>query len=250
MLKKIFILILAIGLLFGATIGVARAENGDEPEPPPRGVTCDVSEWENLVIERLAAMYEVSTDEITNWFCQGYGFGEIALAYEISLASDYSVDEIFAMRAEGMGWGEIMQEVGLLDEIPFWRDRIPFPVPGRIFQGRFAVGKYCMEGDNNPQLEKLAEIYGLTYEQVQRWICGPFDYSNFDWGDEGWMDEMQNFEYRDGVHMRLNPLKWVLPKFKLEDLPSVPDRDSVPNIFGQDWPKKGPSNIPKGRHRP
>ncbi len=43
------------------------------------------------------------------WFCQGYGFGEIDQAYALSLASGDTPADIFAMRASGMGWGQIKQ---------------------------------------------------------------------------------------------------------------------------------------------
>lgn len=66
--------------------------------------------------DRLAQQYGVSYEEIMGWFCQGYGFGEIDLAYSLSLQSMQSstpmgVEEIFAMRSEGMGWGEIKKKV-------------------------------------------------------------------------------------------------------------------------------------------
>ena len=45
------------------------------------------------------------------WFCQGYGFGEIDLAYELAQISGKPVSEIFAMRASGMGWGNIKKAI-------------------------------------------------------------------------------------------------------------------------------------------
>jgi hypothetical protein len=61
---------------------------------------------------RLAARYSATYEEIMGWFCQGFGFGEIELAYSLSWASqnmhNYKTPaEIFAMKASGMGWGEI-----------------------------------------------------------------------------------------------------------------------------------------------
>ena len=48
------------------------------------------------------------------WFCAGYGFGEIDLAYGLSAETGTAVEEIFAMRQAGMGWGQIMQALGVL----------------------------------------------------------------------------------------------------------------------------------------
>ena len=59
----------------------------------------------------LAERFGVSYEEIMSWFCQGYGFGEIELAYSLSQEYDVPVSEIFAMRSAGMGWGEIKQKL-------------------------------------------------------------------------------------------------------------------------------------------
>jgi hypothetical protein len=56
---------------------------------------------------RLAEKYNVPYEEIMGWFCQGFGFGEIDLAYSLSYMSGTPVAEIFAMKSGGMGWGEI-----------------------------------------------------------------------------------------------------------------------------------------------
>jgi ferric-dicitrate binding protein FerR (iron transport regulator) len=57
--------------------------------------------------EGLAAQYGVTYEEIMGWFCQGYGFGEIEMAYSWSLTYNVPVADIFAMRSSGMGWGQI-----------------------------------------------------------------------------------------------------------------------------------------------
>lgn len=63
-------------------------------DPQPTGMT-------------LAERYNVSYDEIMGWFCQGYGFGEIDLAYGMSVEYNVPVTQIFAMREAGEGWGNI-----------------------------------------------------------------------------------------------------------------------------------------------
>ena len=59
----------------------------------------------------LAQRYGVPYEEIMGWFCQGFGFGEIDLAYGLSRESGKTVSEIFDMRKAGMGWGEIKKVV-------------------------------------------------------------------------------------------------------------------------------------------
>jgi hypothetical protein len=63
-------------------------------DPQPTGMT-------------LAERYSVPYEEIMGWFCQGFGFGEIDLAYGLSLEYGVPVAEIFAMRDAGEGWGNI-----------------------------------------------------------------------------------------------------------------------------------------------
>lgn len=61
--------------------------------------------------QTLADRYEVSYEDIMGRFCDGYGFGEIELAYKLSLVDGQPVDEIFALREAGQGWGQIKKEI-------------------------------------------------------------------------------------------------------------------------------------------
>lgn len=72
---------------------------------------CDVEDKQHPEGLRLAERYGVPYEEIMGWFCKGYGFGEIDLAYEMSVQSGIPVTEIFAMRESGMGWGNIKKSV-------------------------------------------------------------------------------------------------------------------------------------------
>ncbi|MFZ6027245.1 MAG: DUF5666 domain-containing protein [Chloroflexota bacterium] len=61
--------------------------------------------------QTLAERYGVSYAEIMGWFCQGFGFGEIDLAYSLQEETGVPVAEIFAMKSAGMGWGNIKKEL-------------------------------------------------------------------------------------------------------------------------------------------
>jgi hypothetical protein len=64
--------------------------------------------------QTLALRYGVDSTEIMGWFCQGFGFGEIDLAYSLSREPGApSVADIFALRADAMSWGEIRQSFGM-----------------------------------------------------------------------------------------------------------------------------------------
>src|SRR5258706_1070152 len=65
--------------------------------------------------QSLAEKYGVPYDEIMGWFCQGFGFGEIDLAYRLSVGTGVTVTDAFALRQQGLGWGEIKNR---LDDKP------------------------------------------------------------------------------------------------------------------------------------
>lgn len=96
---------------------VAPSPTPDEPQPQtdteslsPGEVDCVGAEVQPTGLT-LAQRYAVQYEEIMGWFCQGYGFGEIDLAYSLSLESGVPVSEIFAMREDGAGWGAIKDEL-------------------------------------------------------------------------------------------------------------------------------------------
>jgi hypothetical protein len=66
----------------------------------------------------LAQKYGVSYEEIMGWFCKRFGFGEIDLAYGLSVQYGVPVEEVFGLRESGMGWGQIMQWYAEQDEPP------------------------------------------------------------------------------------------------------------------------------------
>ncbi|MCL4263824.1 MAG: FecR domain-containing protein [Anaerolineae bacterium] len=67
-------------------------------EPQPTGLT-------------LAQTHGVTYEEIMGWFCAGFGFGTIDLAYSLSQETDTNVAVIFTMNANGMGWGQIRDQL-------------------------------------------------------------------------------------------------------------------------------------------
>lgn len=84
------------------------------PEPeemPVPGVTSCTGAQPHPTGMTLAQRYGVPYEEIMSWFCQGFGFGEIDLAYSLSLQSGQPVASIFEMKSSGMGWGQIKQQL-------------------------------------------------------------------------------------------------------------------------------------------
>jgi hypothetical protein len=81
------------------------------PTPVPTKANCNHPD--QPVAQRLATAFNVSYNEIIGWFCQGFGFGEIARAYLLADATGVPAANYFAMRQSGMGWGEIVKQTGV-----------------------------------------------------------------------------------------------------------------------------------------
>jgi hypothetical protein len=97
------------------------------PTPPSADCTGVTSHPEAL---RLSQVYGVPYPEIIGWFCAGFGFGEVDLAYGLSRDSETAVAEIFEMRRQGLGWGEIMQLLGVRPGPPSGPPPPEPPTPG------------------------------------------------------------------------------------------------------------------------
>lgn len=80
------------------------------PTPQPTVVNCTGANPQPKA-QTLADQYGVPYEEIMGWFCQGFGFGEIDLAYSLSVETGVPVADIFAMKSAGQGWGEIKKEL-------------------------------------------------------------------------------------------------------------------------------------------
>lgn len=83
-------------------LSIEAFDNCTGADPHPKGV-------------ELALRYDVAYDEIMEWFCQGFGFGEIDIAYGLAEDTGVPVDRIFALRQSGMGWGQIRKLLLELD---------------------------------------------------------------------------------------------------------------------------------------
>jgi hypothetical protein len=62
---------------------------------------------------QLAESFGVSYEEIMNWHCNGFGFGEIARAYLLAAQTERPAQTYFDLKANGMGWGEIVRDAGI-----------------------------------------------------------------------------------------------------------------------------------------
>jgi hypothetical protein len=97
-----------------------------EPEETPEPTVC--APLTHPVANRLAAEFEVDVTEILGWHCDGFGFGEIARALLMAEADDdLDYEDYLALKAGGLGWGQIMQTTGLHPSAL---------APGRVISGQ------------------------------------------------------------------------------------------------------------------
>ncbi len=89
-------------------------QNGDQQDAAD-AAACDPGVT-HPVGSRLATQYGVSYETIMGYFCgqPHYGFGQIKHAYAVAEITGISVDEVFALRESGLGWGQIKQQYGLI----------------------------------------------------------------------------------------------------------------------------------------
>ena len=134
----------------------------------------------------LADRYLVEYEDIMGWFCQRFGFGEIELAYQLSEQSGMAVEDIFALRRSGLGWGQIKNDLRNVTvtpspevtttEEPQETEEAPTvsetPEPGK------ETG--CTGADPHPTGQKLAQRYGVSYEEIMGWFCEGFGFGEID----------------------------------------------------------------------
>ncbi|MBN1146943.1 MAG: hypothetical protein JXA78_06795 [Anaerolineales bacterium] len=136
------------------------------------GAFCDGSAAKNHPVgEKLAERFGVDYQEIMDWACAGYGFGNIKLAYEISQASGAPVSEVFEKFASGQGWGEVAQGYGLKSAAGAGDDDGDdgdSDGPKQPNQGAYCNGT---AENNHPAGEKLAETFGVGYDEIMGWFC-------------------------------------------------------------------------------
>jgi hypothetical protein len=113
-----------------------------EPLPDARGNAC---RDDHPAAQRLSANYGVSYDEVIRAFCEGFGFGEIALALRLAQSSGMSYAEVLDLRRTGLGWGNVKKQVAatsgtdeaslettqrVLGRSPFSGERVEGGAPG------------------------------------------------------------------------------------------------------------------------
>jgi hypothetical protein len=151
------------------------------------GNFCTDGEKTHPVAESMAETYGVTYEEVISWFCNeeaenSNGLGQIMLALQTAELTGEPVETYLGARADGMGWGQIWQEVG---EKPGKPDKqVP---PGQEKKedkqgkpdGELQPGLQSKEGDSEGELppglqKKQGECpEGEEFEECQENNWGP-----------------------------------------------------------------------------
>ena len=135
-MKHLRVLTLSIVIMFAlvAFMSPATAVFAEEPDEEENYFCTEDADGEHPVAAGIAELYEIEYDDVMALFCEpvegredpddsGWGLGQIMLALETG-----DLEGTLAKRAEGMGWGEIWQEMGLIGNKkegagpPWWAD--------------------------------------------------------------------------------------------------------------------------------
>ena len=190
MKKKLFIILTGVLVLSLALVGIVNAEKSPtlfldapaEEEGDENELICSY-EKSHPVLKRLSEQYEVSYEDLVDYFCHDYdiGVGEIRLALATAKIIDdeqVTYETLLEMFIGGMDWGEIWQEYGLigfgkgedkddqdLDEDDDEEDMVEVGED-------LAVNSICSGEMDHPVLLSLAEEYDdVDYETLLTYFC-------------------------------------------------------------------------------
>jgi hypothetical protein len=97
--------------------GQKDLDDDDKPEgEKDNSAFCgeDKKDKSHPVAVKIAEAYGVTEEWVMGYFCDGYGMGAIMLALKTGEETGADPAALLAMRAEGKGWGQIWQELGLI----------------------------------------------------------------------------------------------------------------------------------------
>lgn len=156
-----------------AFAGTAAGDDldGDDPSDSPH---CNgTADKPHPVAAKLAERFAVPYETIIGWFCAGYGFGEIDLAYQISAQSGIAVADLFAQAEQGLGWGEIMQTAGIIKGNG--KGAGPDDQDGEE-DGDKTNSPACSGEKVQPHAEDLALELAVPYNDIIAWFCQGFGF--------------------------------------------------------------------------
>jgi hypothetical protein len=103
---------LGINLIFTGIDEPDDDDNGDDD--PSSGFYCTQSDIPHPFGARLAEHYNVEYTILQEWFCSGFGWGQVMLALQTGTITGEDPGGLLARRSNGEGWGNIWQSLRLI----------------------------------------------------------------------------------------------------------------------------------------
>ena len=149
--------------ILGPVVADQNIDEGEEA-PEEEGAEYCTGNDPHPAAQALADEHGVSYDDVMGWFCAGYGLGEVKLALETSAREgvNMSAGELLALKTELGGWGEVWQQLGLIGSTDDDDDDEELTEE---------EAGYCAGVGTHPTAQRLADTYGVDYEQIMTWFC-------------------------------------------------------------------------------
>jgi hypothetical protein len=196
---------------------------------------------------KLADRYGVTYEEIMGWFCQHFGFGEIDLAYGLSMQYDIPAADIFALRMEGMGWGVIKKLLknGWTPTPGPSETPSPSPEPSEepdASETPEPPGDNSCTGNHQPTGQRLADFYGVTYDEIMGWFCSGYGFGEIDLAYG--LAVQYSVPVEDVFSLRSSGMGWGQIKRYYEETPPTPT-ENPPDASPPPPPDHGHGKPPK-----
>lgn len=212
------------------------------PEPTEEVFTDCTGAQPHPTGTRLADRYKVDYEEIMGWFCQGFGFGEIDLAYGLSRQYNVPVEEIFALKSSGLGWGQIKKMVPTMPTItptPSITPTITPTVTTTITATETVTPTetptpeeteepedLCTGAQPHPTGLRLANTYFVPYDEIMGWFCQGFGFGEI---DRAYSLSLQyNMPVADIFAMKSSGMGWGQIKKQLQETGLAPANSASP----------------------
>ena len=170
----------------------------------------------------VAEQFDVPYEEIMGWYCAGYGFGEISIAYSLAAEKDMPVTDVFALYAELMDWGEVERALASADEPGATEEPDATEEPTEDDQAAVCTG-----ADLHPAGMALAGQYDVPYEEIMGWFCSGFGFGEIDLAYS--LSLESGLPVDDVFAMKTDGMGWGQIKHELEDIAHQPGGANPPD---------------------
>jgi hypothetical protein len=194
---------------------------------------------------RLAQRYNVTYDEIMVWFCQGFGFGEIDLAYELSARSEIDVSAFFDRKLKGEGWGEIKNSIDGQYINPEDQEEAGEEA------GQESTGEFCVGAQPHPTAIRLSERFPATYQEIMGYFCDGFGFGEIELAYE--LSEITGAEVDAYFDRKQSGESWgeikqeVYAEYGRTEKPDKPGKPE--NVGKPELPEKPEKPVPPGQDK-